>query len=154
MSAEARVCEALTLFMPALEGKKPMTRHEPLIGRKGPYANPSTTAGMMAWRALWVADGRRHVEGPVLLEVYVRVKRPKTHLRVGHGLNVEGRKYPVPTGFDLSNVVKLVEDALKLHAFGDDALISAIHAHKSWASGKDAGVEVTIAKAVVGYPAI
>lgn len=151
-----RSVHTLTLFMPAHGGERPMTRHEPLRSRNGSmHNNPKTTRGLLAWRAVWVADGRRHVEGPVVLEIYVRVQRPKSHLRVGHGLNTEGKKFPVPTGFDLSNVIKLVEDALKDHAFGDDTLVARLHVTKSWTSpGKQPGVEVSVSRAVVSGPLV
>lgn len=142
-TTETRNVRTLTLFM---EGK-PITRHEPLIGRHGPYPHPQTKLGLQAWKMIWMANGRLHVEGFVIVEVYVRVKRPASHLRKDGEVNALGRERTVPTGFDLSNVIKLVEDALKGLAFGDDTLVASLHSTKQWATkSRPAGVEVSISR--------
>lgn len=144
--AELREAKTLTLF---LEGP-PLTRNEPLRGKKGMYAHPKTAAGLLAWQYVWAAAGRLRVGGPVMLEVYVRVKRPASHKTKSGSLNAEGRKYPIPPGFDLSNVVKLVEDALKHHAFGDDSQVVVLHVRKTWAGLQPVGTEVTISQYALG----
>lgn len=139
----------LTLFMPG----KPMTRKEPLIGRRGgktvSYPHPDTKRGLNTWRQLWAIKSRQMVEGPVILEVYIRVRRPDSHRGRNGDLNARGKAYPVPLGFDVSNVVKLVEDALKTFAFGDDDQIVAIHAAKRWATLLgDEGTEVSVSQSL------
>lgn len=141
--APQRIVSTLTLFLPG----PPLTRCEPLIGRRGPYPHPLTTKGMWQWQEVWAREGRLFVQGPVVVEVYVRCKRPASYMGKNGLLNTEGKKYPVPSKFDLSNVIKLVEDALKQHAFGDDSAITALHARKSW-STKPAGTEVSISHSV------
>ena len=139
---EARIVNSFVLFLPG----PTLTRYEPLRAKTGRmYPHPKTIAGLAAWRAAWVQSGRLHVEGPVIMEVYVRCKRPESHTKTSGTLNANGRRYPVPTGFDLSNVVKLVEDALKHMAFADDSMIAALYVRKSWTRpGKPQGTEVTI----------
>lgn len=138
--SSSRIVQTQTLFMPG----KPRTRHEPLLGPRGPYPHPKTVAGMREWQALWFENGRLYVEGPILLEVYARVVRPVSHLNNKGVPNATGRKYPVPPGFDLSNIIKLAEDALKNMAFGDDSLVAVLHARKTWSPPTRAGVEVAI----------
>jgi hypothetical protein len=103
---------------------------------------------MRTWRSLWMTSGRQRVEPPVVLEVYVRVQRPDYHLGVQRQVIKAGKAHPYPGGFDCSNVVKLVEDALKGMAFGDDSEIIAVHATKRWVLDRDdAGTLVTLTTA-------
>lgn len=140
---DLRSVRCLTLFMPG----KALTRKEPLIGRTGSYPHPETTRGLKLWGEVWLADGKRYVEGPVIVEVYVRVNRPPSHLNKGGEINAAGRRHTVPPRFDLSNVIKLVEDGLKGLAMGDDSLVAGLHAMKQWATiTRPAGVEVTISR--------
>lgn len=111
----------------------PMTRREPLRAAGGRmYAHPLTTKGLQAWWALWAQAGRICVPSPIVIEIYVRCPRPVSHLLAGGGLTSAGRKQPYPPRFDLSNVIKLLEDALKGHAFTDDSHVVALHACKQW----------------------
>lgn len=147
------VVPSFELFMPG----KPLTRQEPLWGRRGPYPNPATTAGMRSWRSLWMAAGSPLVEEPICLEVYVRVARPATHILASGKLSSRGAGHRYPGGFDCSNVVKLVEDALKTTAtfkgaFGDDSEIVALHATKRWLRGEgQAGTRVTFTSVGAAY---
>lgn len=124
----ARPGYAIDLHLPA----PPLTRHEPLIGRGKPYPHPKTKAGMAAWQAVWLERGRIKVPGPITIEVYVRLERPASHRGSSNRLTAAGRAQPYPPRFDLSNVLKLVEDALKGLAFGDDSEIIAAHCSKRW----------------------
>lgn len=140
-----RLVQTMTLFLPG----KPITRHEPQKGRHGFYSHPATIAGMNCWRELWMIDGRKYVEGPVIMEIYIRVRRPAGHRTKAGELTAEGKRRTIPTVFDCSNVAKLVEDALKDHAFGDDTLIVSLHVHKRWATLLgDAGTEVSISQSL------
>lgn len=141
-----RLVTTMTLWLP---GDKPLTRKEPLLSKGRPYPHPDTSKGLLAWWGLWAAQGRLHVEGPVILECSIRVERPKSHRTKANGLTSVGRKYPVPIGFDVSNVIKLVEDALKGHAFGDDSLVVSLHGYKRWANTTyPAGTEVSISRSL------
>lgn len=111
----------------------PQTRHEPLHGRRGTYPHPATTAGLDDWRAAWRAAGCPHIDGAVKLRVLIAVQRPKSHYTSKGALTRAASRVWIPTRFDISNVVKLVEDALKRYAFGDDSLIGVLEAVKTYA---------------------
>ncbi len=130
---------------------RPYTRHEPKLGPRGPYPHPQTKLGMKAWREAWFFAGSPRVASPIVMEVYVRCLRPESHLlKHDGGVSAQGKKQPWPSGFDCSNVVKLVEDALKGYAFGDDAEIIAVHASKRWVrKAEDAGTFVSIRTAAI-----
>lgn len=146
----ARWIGEVELYLPHVPKKqdavaRPYTRHEPLWGRKGPYPHPKTREGMKAWREAWFFAGSPRVPSPIVLECYVRCTRPRGHYIRNGNLSAVGKRYAYPSGFDCSNVVKLVEDALKNHAYGDDAEIIAVHAAKRWVmDAKLAGTFVTI----------
>lgn len=118
----------LELFLPG----KPLTRKEPHWGPRGVYPDKDTIAGMLEWERVWREAGSIFVRGPVVLEMYVRVQRPHTHLTTRGLLSSAGRKFAYPPTFDVSNCLKLVEDALKGKAMPDDSHIVGIHACKSW----------------------
>lgn len=146
MSAERRPEKAvlsLELMMPG----PPKTWKPPRIGRSHSYPDPGNTANVRSWRSLWMAEGSLWVASPVILEVYVRVERPKTHLAKNGLPNAEGQRRRWPGGFDCSNVIKLVEDALKNHAFADDADIVAVHCSKRWVTKLEAGTFVSLTTA-------
>jgi Holliday junction resolvase RusA-like endonuclease len=138
MATTSRV-PGLELHLDIPRGERPFTRHEPLHmrGGKGSYPHPTTIRGMKAWRDEWQRAGSGKLPSPIALEVYVRMLRPLSHLRANGELAVAGKRYPYPTGFDLSNVCKLVEDALKGLAFDDDAHITTLFASKRWTTGHD-----------------
>lgn len=142
MSGGGRLVGQITLKMPG----PPLTRHEPLRSANGRmYPHPKTSEGLAAWRLLWAQAGRPWAPGAVILEIYVRVERPASYTTRSGNLSALGRKYPTPSNFDLSNVIKLVEDALKEYAFGDDSLVASLHVSKTWATGsRPAGTEVVI----------
>lgn len=129
----ARHADVIELYLSG----PPMTRHEPLLGRRGPYPHPKTTYGIAAWQAEWLAAGRQRVAAPIVLDLYIRVERPPSHFTVSGGLTAAGNRHAYPPRFDVSNALKLVEDALKGLAFGDDSEICAIHASKQWVTASD-----------------
>lgn len=123
----------------------PKTRKEPLRAANGRmFPHPENTANMRTWRAIWMAAGGVRLEPPVVIEVYIRVARPPSHFNTRGHVNATGLKFSYPTKFDISNVIKLVEDALKGHAFGDDSEVISIHAHKRWVERGNDGTFVTI----------
>lgn len=112
-----------------------LTRREPLRSRNGRmFPHPKTIAGLETWRSVWMQSGRVVVPSPIVLEVYTRCLRPQSHFLSKGGLSVAGKKQPWPGGWDLSNQIKLIEDALKGrdYCFADDADIVAIHTSKRW----------------------
>jgi Holliday junction resolvase RusA-like endonuclease len=83
----------------------------------------------------WRRQGSPYLKGPVEVELLVIRSRPQSHLLVnGVALSSEGHKYPIPPRPDCSNVLKLVEDALKRLAFGDDAEIACAFVSKAYGS--------------------
>jgi Holliday junction resolvase RusA-like endonuclease len=118
----------LELFLPG----PPLMRREPKRAANGRmYPDPKTTRGLLAWQYVWAQAGRVFVPGPIVLELYVRCTRPPSHLSRS-GLSAAGKRWPYPPTFDVSNCLKLVEDALKGKAMPDDSHVVAIHACKSW----------------------
>lgn len=107
-----------------------------------PHMFPSVEAraGKGAWKRAWLAtDERLCIDGPVEVHLTVYRRRPKNHLRADGTLSTEGLRHPVPdTKPDLSNYLKLAEDALKDLAFGDDGLVTRVVVEKVWAGRGDA----------------
>ena len=111
----------------------PRTRHEPKhLGQGRSFPDKRTARGIEAWRLRWEQAGCPRIDGPVALLVTLEYTRPTSHLTTKGAINATGRRMPVPVAHDCSNVAKLVEDALKHHAFGDDALIADLHVTKGW----------------------
>ncbi len=98
------------------------------------FASTEARAGKAAWKRAWLStDERVCIDGPVELALTVYRRRPAAHLRADGTLSAEGLRHPVPdTKPDLSNYLKLAEDALKDLAFGDDALVSKVTVEKVW----------------------
>lgn len=87
-----------------------------------------STIGLVA-RAAHV----KKIEGPVTIELYFRLRKPRT----------VKREYPtVPP--DLDKLIRSVLDALTGIAYDDDSQVVEIQAHKSY--GEDPGLDVTIQK--------
>lgn len=129
------------------------TRKEPRWGRNGPFPDPQTAIDHEAWRSVWrKASAGLKITGPVVIEVYVRLYRPPSHTKKTGGLNTAGLKHRYPPSFDCSNVLKLVEDALKNYAFEDDSMVVAAHVMKRYVppdGGFEEGTYVSI-RAVAG----
>lgn len=111
----------------------PQTRREPLHGRRGTYPHPATTAGLEDWRAAWREAACPHIDGAVKLRIVIGVQRPASHYTTKGVLTTKARRIWIPPRIDISNVVKLVEDALKQRAFGDDSLVAVLEGAKSYA---------------------
>lgn len=115
------------------------TRKEPRAGvnrgtgRPMMFPDPQTKIDHAAWVAVWrKASAGLKIEGPVCIEVYVRLYRPNSHLKRNGELNTEGKRHRFPPSFDLDNVVKCLLDALKGQAFEDDVMVVALHATKRY----------------------
>src|SRR5258706_13976614 len=144
-------------MLPHGETGRPFTRNEPLLKtirtsagyRAQHYPHPQTKRGVARWQTAWQVAGCVRVEAPIVLEVYIRCARPASHFVRDGGLSSVGKHSAYPAGFDVSNVVKLVEDALKGLAMPDDAHIVAVHSCKRWVSrASEAGTFVTIRTAM------
>ena len=86
-------------------------------------------------RASWAQAGEvRLDDGAIALTLTAYLERPQGHWRQNNLLTAEGKRHPYPAKRpDLSNIVKLVEDALNGHAWKDDSYIVDITARKRWA---------------------
>jgi Holliday junction resolvase RusA-like endonuclease len=108
----------------------PIARAEPRIVRFGNRAgladSPVTKKGKADWLSVWIAAGSpRLIDGPIELRLLIVVDRPKSHFGTGanaHTLKPTAPRFP-ETKPDVSNVLKLAEDALKSRAFRDDSQI-------------------------------
>jgi len=104
-------------------------------------------------QAEWREVGRPRLEPgrPIALVIDARFARPATHyLRDGRSLSAEGRRKPHPTGRpDVTNIAKLVEDALEpVGAFKDAAIVSGV-TDKRWCVG-DEGPRTRVWARVLG----
>lgn len=98
------------------------------------YTKAPQAAHMATIQDSWVAAGRPKLRGPVVISAQFWLPRPRSHYGVGHN---SGRLRPsaplLPTAKpDLSNLIKIVEDALNSLLWVDDAhivCISGLHKH-------------------------
>jgi len=98
------------------------------------YTDDATMRAEDRVRAAWVECGRPWVDGPLVMRVEVTVERPGSHWRVNGELSAVGKRAPYPTRRpDLSNVMKMVEDALNGCAYKDDAQIVEARLTRRWA---------------------
>ena len=119
---------------------KPAIRYEPHVDARSRgrgqglmfYPDARTTDGMNRWRGAWRRHGSPYIDGPIEIELHVVRVRPASHLLVDGSLSATGRQFPIPPRPDCSNTLKLVEDALKHLAFGDDALIARATSSKAY----------------------
>lgn len=118
----------------------PIARAEPNIvrfgQRYGMADSDATKKGKRDWFSTWQNAGSpRLIDGPIQCELLIVVDRPKSHF--GTGRNADLLKPTAPrfpeTKPDISNVLKLVEDALKSRAFRDDSQIVGLTATKRYA---------------------
>jgi Holliday junction resolvase RusA-like endonuclease len=139
------------LVLVVLEGP-PTPRREPEAHTvKGPdgkararlHPSAETVRRMELWREAWRRQSGLRVDGPVALDLLVECKRPAYHLTKSGLLTSHGRRFPIPPSVDVSNVVKLVEDALKGHAFGDDSLIGELRGRKVYTERDQTTVAIT-----------
>lgn len=143
-----RVVDEFTLAVPG----DPRGQGRPRIGRARngrpvAFTDAKTRTYAQIVQGEWIAAERPTLlPGAWELAVVARMARPGGHYRSdGRTLGAAGLRAPWPTRKpDLSNVVKLIEDALvAVGAVPDDALCVAVHAHKVWADHFAAvGVEV------------
>lgn len=124
----------------------PQTRHEAKhLGQGRSFPDRRTVQGVNAWRSAWEAlgDPPPCVDGPVLVTVAICCRRPPSHYgRDGVTLNTTGRRRPLPYRPDVDNVAKLVLDALKRRAFGDDCDVGALCVSKSWGNHEHVAVAI------------
>jgi Holliday junction resolvase RusA-like endonuclease len=140
-------------------------RKEPEVGR-GPNARPIlrdhtiTREGKVDWKRLWEIEGKPTVpKGPLIIDILVAVDRPESHFNMKGEYNAEGRRKVLPTVKpDLSNVLKLVEDALGRLAWSDDRYFTDVHVRRRYTDdptvGGPARVEVEVEPVMVQDPSL
>lgn len=118
---------------------KPIGQPRPRFARVGggvrTYSTKKQQYAEQMIRLAWVQAGEPRLDGgAVSLTLTAFIQRPASHLRKNNMLTAEGKRHPYPAKRpDLSNIVKLVEDALNGCAWSDDAMIIDIQARKRWA---------------------
>lgn len=132
-----RPVASLKLYLPG----DPIARAEPKIVRFGNRAgladSPVTKKGKADWLSVWLNAGQPRLDaGPILLTLEIVIDRPKSHFGTGaKAATLKPHAPRIPTTKpDVSNVLKLVEDALKSRAFDDDSHVVQVHAHKRYAT--------------------
>jgi Holliday junction resolvase RusA-like endonuclease len=124
------VPETCAIVVPGM----PRGKGRPRFGRGRAYTPAGTVEAEGDVVAAWLAAGSPRVEGPVALEVELRVPRPRSHWLRSGDLSAEGRRHPVPVRKpDLDNALKLVMDALANRAWGDDACVVTASVRRVWA---------------------
>ena len=120
----------------------PIARSEPTIGRRGTrsimFDSTKTRVGKHSWLAVWLEAGQpRLPDAPLTLNLTIFCDRPQGHYRKDHSLSAAGLRTPYPTTKpDVSNVIKIIEDALKGRAFRDDSQIIGINAIKRYGQAR------------------
>lgn len=89
-------------------------------------------------------------DGPVSLDLEIRVERPQSHYLKSGRLNTEGLRCPEPLKQkpDIDNCLKLVMDALNKRAYTDDVRVTQVTARRVWA--EEQGLFIRIASIVGG----
>lgn len=101
------------------------------------FADKQTESVVGEWKHLWAKCGRVRLDGPLALTVVARFARPRSHYLGSGALTSAGQRIPRPGKRpDLSNIVKLVEDALNGLAYEDDAQIVDVRAAKVWTADR------------------
>lgn len=101
-----------------------------------------------------------HVGGPVVVQVWFRFQRPKSHYGTGRNAGVlRAAAPPFPTNRNVGDIDKLLRssfDALTdVGAIDDDSRIVAVHAYKHWAhsdrsfDGQQPGATIHINPAII-----
>ena len=117
-----------------------------MAGHARVYTPPTASI----WKAQIVicyeaAGGPAPLTGPVRVQLYFQMPRPKGHF--GTGRNRERLKDSAPTHHtkkpDLDNLAKAVLDALKGHAWVDDSQVCVLEKRKQYAAGP-IGCAITI----------
>lgn len=122
----------------------PTTRHEPHHAGQGrSFPDRRTVVNVNRWRLTWEQAGAPRIDGPVTIRILIECRRPPSHFTTKGELSSSGRRLLVPPRPDCSNVLKLIEDALKGHAFGDDSLVAHVDIAKTYDTG-EAQTTVTI----------
>lgn len=116
------------------------------------YTPPHAAAHMRAVEAAWMQAGRPCVvAGPLVLSCRFFIARPAAHYRTGRhsmALRDDAPLWPAVRP-DLSNYIKLVEDALNGLMWADDALIVRYaHVEKVYADGRPAATELEVSAVI------
>lgn len=106
------------------EEPRPQQRHRTGNGRE--YTPTPTLEAQHRIREEWRARGHGCIAGPVELQVTVYLARPKGHYGTGRNAGFVKRsapRWPCGARNDWDNFGKLVSDALRGVAFGDDGAV-------------------------------
>jgi Holliday junction resolvase RusA-like endonuclease len=135
------------LVVPGRPRGKDRPRFNTQTGRT--YTPPQTATAEERVRGEWRRAGSPWLDGPLEMRLVIVVARPGGHYRVGGALSAAGKRSPWPTRKpDLSNVLKLVEDALNGCAYRDDAQIVFATVARRWcAPGEMEHIVVTVSEA-------
>ena len=136
--------ESFYLWIPG----EPVGKAERTAGKRR-HLTSETRAYMQIVQEVWAYNGRPEGRSgsPIDFVLTAYYKRPKDHYRVGGELSVKGLREDIPLRKpDITNVVKLVEDALNGLAWKDDAHVFAQTNRKHWATPGhvDPGVALTV----------
>lgn len=140
---------------------EPRGQGRPRIDTRGrrprTFTDDKTTSAAHRIQSEWIAAGRPVLTpGPYRMVVTAHLGRPKGHYRAdGRSLSAAGDRSPMPTRKpDLTNVAKLIEDALVgVQAIPDDAACVEVVAMKVWAERSIAGPRVEVrVESLAGWP--
>ena len=119
----------------------PVPKARARMTRKGHVYTPTTTReAEHRIREAWISmyPELEPLEGPLELTVFVHLPRPKRHYGIGKNadrLRPTAPKFPDRKP-DLSNYLKMAEDALNGVAWRDDGQLVAGHQYKYYARGQ------------------
>jgi Holliday junction resolvase RusA-like endonuclease len=117
-----------------VEGK-PAGKGRARFGNGRAFTPKDTVLAENDIRAAWKTAGAPRLEGPVALDVELRVTRPRAHFTTRGALSAVGQRMPRPSNRkpDVDNACKLVMDALNTRAWADDVQVVELYVWREWA---------------------
>jgi Holliday junction resolvase RusA-like endonuclease len=120
---------------------KPVGKGRPRFSKQTGHARTphETMLAENEIRAEWIRAGMPTVDGPIMVDVELRVRRPASHWKKNGALSAEGERCPWPHRKkpDLDNAFKLVADALNGRAWPDDVQIVRATMLRDWTLGQE-----------------
>lgn len=122
---------SFTLLVPGEPRGKGRPRFVRKTGRA--YTDAETVSAEEKVRGEWRDRGRPRLDGPLAMDVIAVMRRPQSHWSKRGGLTPAGQRngFPCKTP-DADNLLKLAQDALNEHGFGDDCQIVTASVIKAW----------------------
>ena len=124
---------------------KPIAKNRPRFARRGKftttYSDQETEEGLVI---LELQKVKERLTGPLALEIWFHIKRPKGHFGTGKNAGVlkpSAPKYPNKKP-DIDNMLKFYMDCMNTVIFHDDSAIITVNAHKRYS--KDPRTEINI----------